>query len=129
MKRTTASITILLIMPLLFFSCQKVKESIKIYIPVSMVVDIVVPPLQDSGVMYEFDGFSILDMNELIQERNSMLTAKNIRSVTIKSMDINIAEDTQFSQDNFTALELFYVSLSSNQNPAVLSLIHFQDHH
>lgn len=102
---------------LIFFllsSCDKVKEAIRVNVPVTMNVDMIIPPVSETGSNIVLkETTTEINIDQLIKDANSELGAENIRSVSVESVSLSINEDSQFDPDNLTALHSASIALSS----------------
>lgn len=111
-----------------FSSCNKIKDAIKVNIPMTMTVPVTIPPVSTANGNGTYSSFVKVNVDSIINANSSKLSVNNIQSVEVDSVSLNINSDSQFPQDNFTALqsitEYFYtdenstkVELASAENP------------
>lgn len=110
-------LTVIIAALVLFVSCNKLKENIKISVPATMEYEFIIPVVEQAGNVVIEDGIVELDIDALIKKENSSLSVSNLQSVLINSLEIKVDEDTKYDDDNLTALSSFEVSLASDNNP------------
>lgn len=103
-----------------FSSCNKIKDALKINVPLTMTVPLTIPPT--AGGNGTSSSVVKLDVDSLIKANNSQLSVSNIKSVDINSVTININSDSQDPQDNFTALQSIAEYFSSDGNSSKIEL-------
>lgn len=105
------------------FSCNKVKDAIKVNIPfhtAEIEVDIPVIPAADLAVSTGNIDYEV-NLDELIQDVNSSLSSENIRSIVAKSCRVTLKNATQ--ENNFSALKSASVEIQSGGNWITLAEI------
>ncbi len=119
--KTTKSIIALFAL-LFLFSCNKLKENIKISVPATMEYEFIIPVVDQAGNLTLDEGVVKLDIEELIKQENSKLSTSNLQSVLIKSLEIKVDDSTKYDDDNLTALSSIEVTLSSDNNPEPMTI-------
>lgn len=109
------SLLIIAIISIQFFSCDKIKDAAKINIALSSEdVEFTIPIISATGATTLAAQDVYLNVDSIIKTSNTKLSAKNIRSVTIKSFDITMIDGD--ATNNFSALESFKIDFKSNVN-------------
>lgn len=103
-------------------SCNKIKDAIKVNVPVTMSVPITIPAVAATGSTTSQTMVVKANIDSIINASNSKLSAENIKSVSIKSLNITINEDSHFDQDNFTAVANLTEHFYSDGNPTKIEL-------
>lgn len=95
------------------FSCNKVKDALKVNVPVTMTTDLtfpVIPAAGDTTITANVNA----DIDQLIKNNNAQFGVKNIRSVEISSCSVSLAPPVD-ATDNLTAFNSLKVSLASDK--------------
>lgn len=101
---------------LLQVGCSKVKSLVNVNIPIIMTIPFTINPVSNAGAPETITNTVYANIDSLIKAKSSSLSASNIKSIVIDSVTITVNSNTQFPQDNFTALQSISESFSSNSN-------------
>ncbi|HEY8388037.1 MAG TPA: hypothetical protein VIK74_05505 [Parasegetibacter sp.] len=95
------------------FSCEKIKDAIKINVDVEMAdVEFVVGPTQSGGSLQVDAEVDVhMDIDSLIKDANSNLSINNLKAVYPKSCTLTLVNPTTQS---FGDLESYSIQLSTN---------------
>jgi len=116
-KMITGAIACCLLGSLGLSSCDKVKDAIKVNVPVEIRdIQFIIPPVTEAGQDFSQDFTVSIDIEALIRQADPGLGAGNIKSATIESCILTIDDDSQYDDDNFTALSSVDASVASNTN-------------
>jgi hypothetical protein len=103
-------------------SCDKVKDSIKANVPVTLdQIEFDLPPSMGEDEFSETIT-THLNIDSLLKDANSSLSVNNIKSAKVESLTLIIDESTRFESDNFTAMSLLKTYLSSSSNPSSIEI-------
>jgi len=118
MKKIVFSLTVVAAIVLLALpSCDKVKDIVKANVPVTMEYDLIIPPVTDASQAASVTTNIPFDVDAAIKDSNKKLGVGNVKSVSLSSITLNILPENQDPQDNFTALSMLNLYLSSDQKP------------
>lgn len=121
MKRiTSAVLSLLLLAATTFSSCDKVKDLAK----VSFTLDnadgeLVIPQIITVGSAQLTTENVYMNLDSMIKAQNGQVGAKNIREVHVKSCELVLLDGDK--DNNFSALQSYKMTMSSNTNPAPVS--------
>ena len=99
-----------------FSSCDKIKDAIKVNVPVEIKdIEFTLPPVT-ADQDFSQDFTASVDIDALIKQADPNLGTGNIKSAKIESCVLTIDEGSQYEDDNFTALSSVNASIASNTN-------------
>lgn len=114
--------TLIAVLAIAFSSCEKIKDSIKANVPVTIEdITFTLPPSSDVETFSQ-DFSMALNIDSLIKDVNSSLGAGNIKAAYVESIVLSIDEDSRYEDDNFTALEELNAALASDSKPAFTNI-------
>ncbi len=97
-----------------FVSCDKIKDLVKVEVPVTTEVEFTIPVITETGNT-AFGTYDVsVDVNELIKSSNSEVSIENIKSARIQSCIVTAENNNAFPNDNFTALSSIKAEFASN---------------
>jgi|GEM_PF-579379 len=98
-------------------SCDKIKDAIKVNVPVEIKdIRFVLPPVTAAGQDFSQDFTTSVDIDALIKQADPGLGSGNIKSARIESCVLTVDEDSRYEDDNFTALSSVNAFIASNTN-------------
>jgi len=97
-----------------FISCDKIKDLVKVDVPVTTEIEFIIPVITQTGNT-TFGSYEVpVDVNELIKSSNDELSIENIKSAKIESCIVTAEQNTAHPNDNFTALSAIKAEFASN---------------
>lgn len=120
-QKIFAAITACIAGIMIFASCDKVKDAIKVdFDATSSDISFTIPVLEESGEATLAEDQAYLNVDSLIKAHNDQVGVENIKSVKIKSCTITLINGD--SLNNFSVLESCKVQLFSDSKPDMITI-------
>jgi hypothetical protein len=119
-KLSTVSLAVLFSVSLLNSSCDKVKDAIKVNIPLQQAeIQFDLPPV--AAGTHTLAQFQVrFDVDSAIRANASQFSAKNIKSVKLEGLKITASNTT--AEDNFGVLSACTAKLSADVNSNLITI-------
>lgn len=99
-------------------SCDKVKDKIKVNVPLTLEFPVIIPAVSTTDTTVVLEHTESENIDELIQEYKESLGSKDIKSVDIESVTLSLDSNSRhFEDDNLQSFKSITAYLSSNTVP------------